>query len=367
MEPAVYFDYFMRNVILIAASSNRSDIYSLCTGGGTLYLGVPVEGTVLSQGDSHYYQVEVGAGEHLFVVLDAVTTSSRNELYIRYGQLPNLYEYDDKYDLPDKPDQAVEIANTQAGTYYILVYCSRLDGGYHFSYTIVAHNNTTMPTLVSGESVSGEVINQNDARYYQVEVGANEHLFVVLDAVTTSSRNELYIRYGQLPNLYEYDDKYDLPDKPDQAVEIANTQAGTYYILVYCSRLDGGYHFSYTITANVGGSPPGPGQTINPTATPTPTPITTPMGPPAATPTITPTPIPASTSASMLPPWIIAVIASAVAIIVVVPGLMWADRRIRNKRAVNAQISEIEVDLKAKLEQWQKEGRDVSELEDMFK
>ena len=69
----------------------------------------------------------------------------------------------------------------------------------------------------------------------------------------------------------------------------------------------------------------------------------------------------------MLPPWIIAVIASAIAIIVIVPGLIWADRRIRNRRAVKAQISELEADLMAKLEQWQKEGRDVSELEDLFK
>jgi len=84
-----------------------------------LSLGVPEEGTFSSSNESHYYQVKVEAGEHLFVVLDADATSSRNELYIRYGGLPNRDEYDDKYDLPNKPDQAVEIANTQAGTYYV--------------------------------------------------------------------------------------------------------------------------------------------------------------------------------------------------------------------------------------------------------
>ena len=54
-------------------------------------------------------------------------------------------------------------------------------------------------------------------------------------------------------------------------------------------------------------------------------------------------------------------------LIVILPVLFWADRRIRNRRGVNVQISELEADLKAKLEQWQKEGRDVSELEDLFK
>ena len=55
------------------------------------------------------------------------------------------------------------------------------------------------------------------------------------------------------------------------------------------------------------------------------------------------------------------------ALIVILPVLFWNYRRIRNRRAVKAQISELEADLKAKLEQWQKEGRDVSELEDLFR
>ena len=158
----------------------------------TLYLGVSVEGTVSSSDDARYYQVEVGGNEHLSVVLDAADTYSHNELYIRYGQLPSRDEYDDSYDLSNTPDQAVEIANTQAGTYYVLVYCDYMYSS--FSYTIVAHNNDTMPTLAAGESVSGEMTNSDDARYYQVEVGGNEHLSVVLEC--TPLELDTGIRYN---------------------------------------------------------------------------------------------------------------------------------------------------------------------------
>ena len=84
-------------------------------------LGVPAQGTLSNTNDAHYYQVQVGAGEHLFVVLDSVGDNAYNELYIRYGQLPSRDQYDSKYTLSNKPDQAVEITNTQTGYYYVLV------------------------------------------------------------------------------------------------------------------------------------------------------------------------------------------------------------------------------------------------------
>jgi len=51
------------------------------------------------------------------------------------------------------------------------------------------------------------------------------------------------------------------------------------------------------------------------------------------------------------------------ALIVIVPGLLWANKSTKRRRATNAQIR----DLKTQMELWREEGYDVSELEDLFK
>ena len=50
------------------------------------------------------------------------------------------------------------------------------------------------------------------------------------------------------------------------------------------------------------------------------------------------------------------------ALIVTVPGLLWANKSTKRRRATNAQISE----LKTQMELWREEGYDVSELENLF-
>jgi hypothetical protein len=111
----------------------------------TLSLGVPAQGMFSNSGDARYYQVQVSAGQHLVVALDAagISASCQNELYVRYGQLPSRTEYDDKYDLDRNPDQSVDIANTQSGYYYILAY-----SGYAYtpySYTIASNIGIAQP------------------------------------------------------------------------------------------------------------------------------------------------------------------------------------------------------------------------------
>jgi hypothetical protein len=152
------------------------------------------------------------------------------------------------------PDQAVEITSTQAGYYYIMVYCASLYFGAS-DYTITAYDETTMPSLVKGQSVTGQLQSTNDVSYFQVLVGAGEHLVVTLDDGSAHDNNELYIRYGQLPTRDQYDSKFSLPDMPDQAVEITSTQAGYYYIMVYCASLYFGAS-DYTLTSSEGIAPP---------------------------------------------------------------------------------------------------------------
>ncbi|GAG53476.1 unnamed protein product, partial [marine sediment metagenome] len=85
-----------------------------------LTLGVPYS-SQLSTGAEHYYKVTVGAGEDMLVTLDSASTTSANELYVRYEGMPDRGYYDFLYNAPFLPDQEVLVPGTQAGTYYILV------------------------------------------------------------------------------------------------------------------------------------------------------------------------------------------------------------------------------------------------------
>jgi RHS repeat-associated protein len=73
----------------------------------------------------------VTAGERLSVVLDGEDPYTRNiyTLFIKFGSLPTMVDYEDQGDSPNA-DQAVEIASTQAGTYYIMLRSTAYGGNY---------------------------------------------------------------------------------------------------------------------------------------------------------------------------------------------------------------------------------------------
>jgi hypothetical protein len=111
-----------------------------------LTLGAAQAGSLQGTYDIKYYQVSVTAGEPLVVYLDGADNYNHYDLYIKFGSLPTTIDYDDKGDSPNA-DQRVEIASTQAGTYYVMVR-STSGGG---NYTIRALNvccSVSLPIVV---------------------------------------------------------------------------------------------------------------------------------------------------------------------------------------------------------------------------
>jgi len=114
-----------------------------------LTLGVPVSGTLSGSGDEDSYDVSVTAGLHLIVVVDATVYNSNSyDLYIKFGAPPTPTDCDDKGDSPNA-DQAVEIASTQAGTYYILLHSASGGGAFTLRASIV-RCRIFLPTVVTG-------------------------------------------------------------------------------------------------------------------------------------------------------------------------------------------------------------------------
>jgi hypothetical protein len=217
-------------LFLIPALSEAQEQLLLC--------GAEQSGTVGSMGEM-VYEISVPAGIHLIVEMDNPSNYSR--LYIKYGSIPEQSCPPDD-DCDGFYDASVEILNTQAGTYYVLV---RNTSGGIVDYTINAYDTSCPKRSITpcGATKNGSMA-RNGEDIWQIKVPAGIHLIV--DMITTYLSSDLYIRYGQIPEQScPPDDDCD-EGNGDASVEILNTQAGFYYVLV---DSDGNLIMDYTINA----------------------------------------------------------------------------------------------------------------------
>lgn len=85
-----------------------------------LFVSVP-DTFMLDEGDLIYYQVTPGVNKDLRITLRSNQIFGQNEIYVAYGRVPALYDYDFIYEDPIGVDQQILIPATEAGPYYILV------------------------------------------------------------------------------------------------------------------------------------------------------------------------------------------------------------------------------------------------------
>lgn len=140
------------------------------------------------------------------------------------------------------------------GEYHVIV---RSDVRNHVPETNEANNfgaslNQTqidVPALTLGVAQAGNLMERQSA-FYKVVVGAGETLVITFDsAATSNTTNELYARFGSLPNRTHSDFRSIEAFSADQEVLVPLTEAGTYYILAYGADVGG--VTSYSITAKV--------------------------------------------------------------------------------------------------------------------
>jgi ELWxxDGT repeat protein len=128
----------IRNNVLEGAEGNNtgSSTNSIAIDATALTLGTP-HANQLTTGSQHYFKVFVSAGEDLRIVLDSASPDSSNELFVRYGAVPDRGNYDFLYPSPFSPDQVITVPTTQAGWYYILVRGDQVTGSFA-TYTLTA-------------------------------------------------------------------------------------------------------------------------------------------------------------------------------------------------------------------------------------
>lgn len=82
----------------------------------------------LGNNQSVYYRLQTVTGDTVRVSLDSVGTNIANEIYIKFGSMPSRAQYDFASVESYTPDPETLIPETEAGTYYILVYGSSVSG-----------------------------------------------------------------------------------------------------------------------------------------------------------------------------------------------------------------------------------------------
>jgi uncharacterized repeat protein (TIGR01451 family) len=87
-----------------------------------LQLGVPFSNTLLPNARSHFYKVNVPAGQTLLWSVDSQLENVETELFVRYGQIALRSAYDYRNERPFGADQEAVVPRSQAGYYYGLVY-----------------------------------------------------------------------------------------------------------------------------------------------------------------------------------------------------------------------------------------------------
>ena len=116
------------------ANNTGSSTSTVAISQPTLLTGSPATG-MLTTGGSAYYQITVAGGQTISLSLVSNVANSANDIYVRYGAVPTLEQFDTGSITPLTQNPTAILQDTQAGTYYVMV---RETGGVPETYTLSA-------------------------------------------------------------------------------------------------------------------------------------------------------------------------------------------------------------------------------------
>ncbi|MEW5250424.1 S8 family peptidase [Microbulbifer discodermiae] len=161
------------------------------------------------------------------------TTGSNGDadLYVKFGSSPTTQDNDCK-STSSTSNEICSIANTQAGTYYVVVRAYRnfselrLTGSFD-----IAPLNSDDGLLENGVSRPNLSANAEEELLFTLEVPSNASN---LRFQTTGNNGDadLYVKFGSSPTIQDSDCKSD-SSTSNEICSISNVQAGTYYVLVH--------------------------------------------------------------------------------------------------------------------------------------
>jgi hypothetical protein len=108
---------------------------------------------------------------------------------------------------------------------------------------------TDVPVLPLGQPVTNQ-LTTGAAQYYKINTPPGQTVQITLTGASTNSDNQLFVRYGAMPDLGNFDFLYSNPLSANQQILIPTTQKGWCYIMVRGESEPGG-PLGYTLEADI--------------------------------------------------------------------------------------------------------------------
>ncbi len=178
--------------------------------------------------NAQYFVIDVPADQTSLTV--TMRGDGDADLYVRRGEEPTLEDYDYAPYLVGS-DEGVLVSDPSAGMWYIMVYA--FEGFSNLELTARYDRADPIP-LTSGEPVPDIAGEEGSLAYYRITVpeGTASLVTETVAASNVGDDVDLYVRYGELPTIYDYDAESAFVTG-NENVYIDAPQAGDWFILVY--------------------------------------------------------------------------------------------------------------------------------------
>ncbi len=219
----------------------------------TLQNGVPVSNIAGALGSERYYKIVVPTGTD-YIQFAMSGGSGNADMYLKNGAKPTTTSYDDR---PSDPvggnNESVSMTGGNLpGTWYILIKAAKAYEGVTLSvkYSSSGGGTPAVVTLTNGVPVSNISGTAGGEKFFKIDVPAGQEKLEIRMRDGTGDA-DLYVRKGSKPTTSDYDYRPYLVGN-EEAVQIDNPSAGTWYIMIRGYQAFSGI----TLLATYGGGAP---------------------------------------------------------------------------------------------------------------
>jgi hypothetical protein len=199
----------------------------ICT---TIETNQPVYGNLSQEGEGDLYCLPVSGGSTIEVELQGPASGADFDLYVKWGSAPSLSVYDARGFTATSQEQCA-LSVTSSGTLYIWVRSYGGTGDYTLTAQETEFQSGCDETLAEGIAQEGSLSGTGDGRMYCIEVSEGDDALVTLDGPDSGTDMDLYLKFGSVPTLSDYDTR-GYTAFSDEVAALSNLENGTLYIWV---------------------------------------------------------------------------------------------------------------------------------------
>jgi len=202
--------------------------------GNLLQNAVPVTNLSAAQGDELHFQIDVpvDAISLTFAITGTGNSIGDADLYVRFGARPNVNNWDNR-PYQNGNNETVNIANLQAGTYFVMLRGYTSFSGVQLLAKFKRTSDTTVDTILeNGITKTGLSAARNGRLQFEINIPANTtNLTFDMRGANPREDADISVRFGAIPTATSWDYRPYLTGS-NETVRVTNPRAGMYYVII---------------------------------------------------------------------------------------------------------------------------------------